>query len=116
MSDTTVHPTPSGSWFDQFVAGDGKTVINAFCDSNIGVSFTTPTHLRRTPNGKWEARVGFAIFGGSNFTEEQFKACGHNPFHPEFHDNYASVFGDSEEAALKALAADLKRLGDSLWE
>ncbi len=55
------------------------------------------------------------MFGAGNMSDAEFKECGHNPFHPNFHDNFARATGDTQEDALKKLAADLKRIGDSLW-
>lgn len=112
----TIHPAPLTGWHEQFKANDGKSVIDAFIDCNIGVSCTTEAHVMRCPDGKFEARVGFSVFGAGDMNEAEFAACGHSPFHPNFHDNFARAIGDTEADALKALAADLKRIGESLWD
>jgi hypothetical protein len=113
--NTQTHPAPAISWFDTFLAADGKTVVSAFTDSCMGVSTTTETHTMKLPDGRIEARVGFAVLGPPNMSEEQFEKCGHNPFHPDFHDNYASAKAPTLEEALKALSADLKNISDGLW-
>ncbi len=112
---TEIHPLSSGSWFDTYKAADGQ-IITAFCDTNIGVSFTTPCHVTRLPDSQFEARVGFCVLGAPNMSEEDFKKCDHNPFHPEFHDNFAQAKGATVEAALAKLSANIKSIGDSLWE
>lgn len=112
---TEKHPAPVTGWFDAFLAADGKTVVTAFTDLCIGVSTTTETYSMRLPDGQIEARVGFAVMGAANMSAEQFAACGHNPFHPDFHDNYASAKGATIEEALKQLGLDLKNISDGLW-
>tara|TARA_R110000868_G_scaffold79632_1_gene226578 strand:+ start:244 stop:600 length:357 start_codon:yes stop_codon:yes gene_type:complete len=109
------HPAPVTGWFESFRSADGKTVINAFSDSCMGVSTTTETHVMRLPDGQVEARVGFAVMGPPNMSESQFEKCGHNPFHPEFRDNYASAKAATIDEALKKLAADLKNISDGLF-
>lgn len=114
MNTSEIHPLPSGNWFESWKQSDGR-VISAFCDSNIGVSYTTPCHVMRLPDGQVEARVGFCVMGAPNMSEEDFKKCGDNPFHPDFHDNYAQAKAATVGEALVKLAADLKSIGDSLW-
>ncbi len=113
--NTEKHPAPDTGWFASFLAADGKTVISAFTDSCIGVSTTTETHVMRLSDGQVEARVGFSVMGPPNMNEAQFAACGHNPFHPEFHDNYASAKAATVDEALKQLSLDLKSISDGLW-
>ena len=112
---TTTHPAPVTGWFESFVASDGRTVGNAFVDSCMGVATTTETHVMRLPDGRIEARVGFAVMGPPQLSEDQFKHCGYNPFHPDFHDNYATATAATLDEALQMLAADLKSISDSLF-
>lgn len=90
-----------------------ETVI--FQCSHIGVAGTTPVHVKRMDDGTFKARCGIAIMGTTNMDEAEFKACGYNPFHTEFHDNWAEGDGTTEEEALAALKADMRRMADSLW-
>ncbi len=112
---TETHPAPVTAWFDSFLAADGKTVINAFCDTCMGVHTTTETHVMRLPDGQVEARVGFAVMGPPQMSDAEFERCRSNPFHPEFYDNFASAKAATLEEVLKKLAADLKGISDSLF-
>jgi len=112
---TEKHPAPTTGWFESFASADGKTIINAFCDSCMCVSTTTETHVMRLPDGQIEARVGFAVMGPPNMPHQEFVKCGFNPFHPDFHDNYASATEATVEDALKKLSADLKNISDGLF-
>jgi hypothetical protein len=112
---TAKYPPPLQGWIETFQDKEGKVVANAFVDKNIGVSCTTETHVMRCADGKHEARVGFSLMGSTNMDEAQFKRCLHNPFHPEFHDNFARGFGDTDDEAIKALEKELIKIGDSLW-
>ena len=112
---TEIHPAPVTGWFESFRSADGKIVGNVFCDSCMGVSTTTETHVMRLPDGQLEARVGFAVMGPPQMPEADFVKCGHNPFHPDFRDNYASAKAATLDEALKKLAADLKHISDGLF-
>lgn len=114
MSAATLHPAPSFAWFESWRGKDGH-VVSAFFDGNMGVSCTTQAHVMRIEGGKFEARVGFAIMGPPQMTEAEFKRCGHNPFHPKFHDNFARATGETEADAIEKLGAELKSIGDMLW-
>lgn len=86
-----------------------------FCCSHIGVSGTTDVVLKKLDNGTFEARCGFALLGQTNMDEAGFKACDSNPFHPEFHDNYAVGKGKTEAEALTNLKKDMHDVADTLW-
>lgn len=77
----------------------------------MGFAGTTPVHVKED-GGEYEARAGIAIMGAAQMSPEEFKACEYNPFHEKFCDNYASGKGDTEEAAVKALIDDTKRMAD----
>ncbi len=81
----------------------------------MGISLTTETHVMKLPDGQLEARVGFAVMGPPNMSQREFEKCGHNPFHPDFHDNYASAKAATLEEAMKQLSADLKNISDGLF-
>ena len=83
--------------------------------SHVGVSGTTSVHVKRLDDGTFKARCGIAIMGSTNMDEAEFEACEHNPFHPEFHDNWAEGTGATEEEALAALKADMHQTANSLW-
>ena len=89
------------------------TVI--FQCSHIGVAGTTDVYVRQMEDGTFKARCGIAIMGSTNMNEAQFEACGHDPFHPKFHDNWAEGDGATKEEALAALKADMHQTADSLW-
>lgn len=89
--------------------------IQVFVDSNIGVSGTTEVHVKKTEEG-YEARMGVALLGTCNMSDEDFKACGYNPFHEDFHDNYVKGLGATQELALEAMKQDLRKMSDSLWD
>lgn len=90
-----------------------ETVV--FQCSHIGVAGTTPVHVRRMADGTFKARCGIAIMGSTNMDEAEFEACGYNPFHPEFQDNWAEGDGATEEEALANLKTDMRQTADSLW-
>jgi len=83
--------------------------------SHIGVAGTTPVHVKRMHDGTFKARCGIAILGSTNMDETEFEACNHNPFHPEFYDNWAEGSGATEEEAIAALKADMQQTADSIW-
>jgi hypothetical protein len=83
--------------------------------SNIGVNGTTPVHVQLQKDGTFEARCGFALLGTTNMTDGEFEACGYNPFHDNFYDNYATGKGITEEDAVAALKLNMKETADSLW-
>jgi len=89
-------------------------MVTAFICENIGVAGTTPCHVEKTDDG-YEMRMGIAVFGSTNLDEEGFKRCDYNPFHPEFHDNYVSGKGATEEEAAESLKQDMKQMAESLW-
>lgn len=84
------------------------------CDSHMGVSGTTRLAIKKHSNG-YEARIGIALLGSTNMDEEDFRACNYDPFHPEFHDNYATGIGRTEEQAIERLKADMNSIADSIW-
>lgn len=53
--------------------------------------------------------------GPPNMSEAEFDACGHNPFHPEFHDNFATVKAATLGEAVALLSKELKNISDGLW-
>ncbi len=88
--------------------------LTVFQCSHIGVSGTTPVIVRQT-GPECEARMGFALFGSSNMSDAEFEACGFNPFHDDFHDNYVRGMGASQDAAIAALKVELDQLSESIW-
>lgn len=83
--------------------------------SHIGISGTTPVHVRKLADGTFEARVGIAIIGITNMDEAEFESCGYDPFSEKFHDNWASGKGATEAEALEDLKADMQSTADGLW-
>jgi hypothetical protein len=88
--------------------------VRYYACSHIGLAGTTPVTIKQTPGG-FEARMGVAIFGHCNMNEEDFERAQFNPFHEEFHDNYVSGQGATEEEAIEALKKDLHEMHESLW-
>lgn len=80
-----------------------------------GLCGTTGIVLRTAEDGVVEARMGIAIFGYTNLSDEEMRVCEYNPFHPEFHDNYVSGKGNTDEEAIESLRADMKQIHESLW-
>lgn len=113
--DHEIHLAPVLGWYDEWVNKEGKMVAAAFGDTCIGVSTTTLAHVMRLPDGQYEARVGFAVMGSTNMDEDDFQKCGHNPFHPDFHDNFARAQGAMPDLAVAGLGAKLKEVSDSLF-
>jgi len=101
----------SGHWTIEW---EGQPV-HVFHDEVVGIAGTTPCHVLKRDDGKFEARMGFALMGVTNMDEAGFGKCDHNPFHPLFYDNYAHGEGATEEEAMGALKADYKGIADSLW-
>lgn len=86
-----------------------------FICKNIGISGTTPCHVRKIADDQFEARMGFALMGATNMDEEGFKNCNYDPFHPEFYDNFCSGTGPTPEDAVEAMKKDMSDIGQSLW-
>lgn len=84
------------------------------CD-HIGVAGTTAVHVKKLPDGKFEARCGIAMMGNTNMDEAGFKACNYDPFHQNFNDNICVGFGATESDSLEALKKDMRSMADSLW-
>jgi hypothetical protein len=82
----------------------------------VGVSATTPCHTRKISEGLYEARIGIALLGFSNMTDEERAACGDDPFSPDFRDNFASGQGDSEASAQAAMRECAQGIAASLFE
>ena len=80
------------------------------CDA-VGISGTTDVVMREIPGG-FEARVGIAILGRTNMSEEDLKRL--TPFDKDFHDNYARGLGSTRGLALAALRRDLQLTADTL--
>ena len=81
---------------------------------NIGFSGTTEIHVKEI-DGKFVARMGFAIMGSTQMDKAGFEAAEYNPFHDEFYDNYAEGIGDTQDDAIKALQADMEQTTESFW-
>jgi hypothetical protein len=84
-----------------------------FSCSNIGLS-GAQVFVNETPDG-FEARQAVAFFGSYQMPENELEKIQYNPFHSDFHDNFASGSGATKEAAIEALRADAKSMADSLW-
>lgn len=67
-----------------------------------------------TPEG-FEARTAVALLGHFQMPEEELEAIAYNPFHADFDDNYASGKGETREAAIEALKADVSQMSRDLW-
>lgn len=83
--------------------------------SHVGVSGTTPVHIKKHNDEKFEARCGIALIGTMNMTPEQYDACDHNPFHEKFNDNFCRGEGKTEAEAIENLKIDMHMLSNALW-
>lgn len=81
--------------------------------SHIGVAGTTAVHVKKLPDGTYEARVGIAIMGSTNMPWDDLKDA--NPFDDSFQDNFALGMGKTEEEALADMKADMNKTADSIW-
>ena len=99
------------------VRGDGVAGLNVspLQRSGTGMSLATPVRVRRVGDGKFKARCGIAIFGSTNMSEVELEACDHNPFHEDFYDDFVEGDGLTEDDAMTALNADMRRKADRLW-
>jgi hypothetical protein len=84
-------------------------------DCHVGISGITSVVCKQQSDGSWECRQAIALFGGSNMSDEQLAACNHDPFHPDFHDNFTWGKGATREAAETALRQNAMEMADSLW-
>lgn len=91
----------------------GTPTYLKFCQ-NVGVSGSTPCVVRQTGE-EFEARMGIALLGDTQMSEDEFKKCDYNPFHDDFNDNFVSGKGDTEQEAIEAMKLDLKKMTDMLW-
>lgn len=105
--------------FISFDDGCGNR-MTAFVTDAVGISGTTKVYVRKHPfkdtPRMFEARVGFALMGSTNMTEAEFKACGYNPFHSKFNDNYAIGWGATEDEAIADLRRELSEMSNHLFE
>lgn len=115
MSEPQKLPPPVTGWLERFQSADGRTIVSAWTDCCMGVSTTTATFVMRLPDGRYEARVGFAIMGPPQMSEAEFARCDHNPFHPLFRDNYAVAHADAAEKAAQLLGKELASISDGLF-
>jgi hypothetical protein len=81
----------------------------------IGLNGTTPVVVTEI-DGKFEARVGIALFGSTNMTEEQMDAADRNPFSDRWMDNFCRGTGATKEEAIAALEKDFDSLYESIWD
>jgi len=88
--------------------------ISIFMCQDVGVDGTTEVHVQEK-DGVFEARIGFALFGSTMMTEEEFEACDCNPFHENFRDNFASGEGATKEEAIEAMKKNLSSVSASLF-
>lgn len=104
--------------FISFNDGSGNR-MTAFVTDSVGISGTTKVYVRKHPFKAtpmtFEARVGFAVMGTANMTDEEFKACDYNPFHSKFNDNYAIGWGATEKEAIEELRKELNEMSDGLF-
>lgn len=80
----------------------------------IGLNGTTPVTVKEI-DGKFEARVGIALFGSTNMTEEQMDAAGRDPFSEKWMDNFCRGVGETRDDAIAALQKDYETLYESIW-
>lgn len=90
-----------------------KNEVQIFTCGHIGVAGTTDVHVTKISADEYQARVGIALIGSTNMSEEELE--GANPFDDTFHDNYASGNGATVEAAIAAMKLDMNKISDSLW-
>lgn len=67
-------------------------------------------HPGDTRRPRFEIRCGVALMGRHNTENPQ-----HNPFHPDYRDNYSSGTGNTEEEAVASLLDDIRGISDSLF-
>ena len=86
----------------------------AFVTRSVGVAGAQP-YIKKTADGKFEARMAVAILGDFNMKHEDLERIKYNPFHADFNDNFVTGIGDTEEEAVKAMNKDAADMSDSLW-
>jgi hypothetical protein len=86
--------------------------IIAFHCSQVGVAGTTRVFVRKVGQ-EYVARVGIAIFGSTNMTEEELRDA--DPFSEKFRDNYDEGKGATVGQALEDLKREMKKTAESLW-
>lgn len=75
------------------------------CD-HVGVASTTDVHVKKLPDGRFEARCGNALMG-TTYDSDLFNEL--------FDHNYNSGIGATEDDALEALRNDIRSLANSQW-
>ena len=78
---------------------------------HIGVSGLSTPWIRPIIDG-YEARVGVALLGMVQDPNNEID----NPFDPEYPENFCKGIGMTEEAALRALKADMLSMSQSLFD
>ncbi len=80
----------------------------------IGMNTSTPVCIKKLGE-KYEARVGFILFGAGNLSEEEMDSAGRDPFSDKWQDNFCRGFGNTEEEALADLKKNYDELYESIW-
>lgn len=80
----------------------------------VGMNGTTPVVVKQV-DGKFVARVGIALFGATNMTDEQMDAAGRDPFSDKWQDNFCQGEGATEEEAKTALEKDAADMYETIW-
>lgn len=87
--------------------------ITTFHCHEMGVAGTTKVVMRKIGEG-FEVRVGVAILGHANLSDEELAVA--NPFDESFHDNYAEGKGKTQEEAVESLKKNIKELFNMIWD
>lgn len=94
---------------------DKNNEVTRIACSEIGLSGTTDCHVQKQDDGRYEARIGFAVFGQTNMSVSEFEQVDYNPFHARFYDNYSSGFGNTQDEAIANLKVEMGQTAESLW-
>ena len=89
--------------------------VRGFTCSMIGLSGTTSPRVMKHDDGTFEARIGIAILGATNMSDEEMAEADNNPFHERWYDNYAGGKGDTFEEAIENMKKEMKEIHESLW-
>jgi len=88
---------------------DGKTV------GEMAFTGTTEIFVKEKPGEAIEVRCGFAVMGHTNMDEAGYRRALKNPFHPQFHDNYAIGKGATIEEALKKMGESVQDMSQAFF-
>lgn len=72
--------------------------------------------VRKLRDGAYEARLSLSVIGISRMDEEHLRACGYDPFHPDFSSQFVNGIGKTEAEATYRLHEKVEIISTNTME